>query len=217
MDAATGVADNFIVGGSLKVPRSRKGQGMLVRLVGYLRRNHLALIALFFAIGGTSYAAVGLAPNSVGNRQLKNRSVSLVKIRRATIAALRGQTGPPGPTARTGPTGRPGARGPAGPKGSTGAQGPPGTFGTVTVRSQTLSVSAGAQSGQAETCPAGATAVAGGASFGPSNGTVEGNVWIESTRPDPATGTSPTGWFTIVNNSSPTTQAVTWYAECATH
>ena len=61
---------------------------MLVRFVGYLRRNHLALIALFFAIGGTSYAAVGLAPNSVGTRQLKNRSVTLVKIRRGAIAAL---------------------------------------------------------------------------------------------------------------------------------
>jgi hypothetical protein len=43
------------------------------------------------------------------------------------------------------------------------------------------------------------------------------NAWIESSRPDPATGTSPTGWFTIVNNASGTTQDVTWYAECATH
>ena len=40
---------------------------MLVRVVGYLRRNHLALIALFFAIGGTSYAAASLAPNERGN------------------------------------------------------------------------------------------------------------------------------------------------------
>jgi len=71
---------------------------MLVRVVGYLRRNHLALIALFFAIGGTSYAAASLAPNSVGTRQLKNRSVTLVKIRRGAIAALRGDTGPRGPT-----------------------------------------------------------------------------------------------------------------------
>jgi hypothetical protein len=195
---------------------------MLVRLVGYLRRNHLAVLALFFAIGGTSYAAVALPPNSVGNRQLRNRSVSLVKIRRATIAALRGHTGPrgpvgpPGPVGR-GPTGRPGPRGPVGPKGSTGARGPAGTFGTVTVRSETLSVSAGAQSALAVTCPVGATAVGGGASFGPSNGAAEGNVWIESSRPDPADGTSPTGWFTIVNNSSATTQAVTRYAECATH
>ena len=193
---------------------------MLVRLVGYLRRNHLALLALFFAIGGTSYATVGLPAHSVGNRQLKNRSVSLVKIRRATIAALRGDTGPRGLTGRTGPagpTGHAGRRGPAGPKGSTGAPGPAGTFGTVTVRSETLSVSAGAQSGLAVTCPAGATAVGGGASFGPSNGTSEGNVWIESSRPDPANGTPPTGWFTIVNNSSGTTQTVTRYAECATH
>jgi Collagen triple helix repeat (20 copies) len=183
---------------------------MALRLVGYLRRNHLALVAVFFAIGGTSYAAVGLAPNSVGNRQLKNRSVSMVKIRRATISGLRGHMGPRGPIGPRGP------RGPAGPKGSTGARGPAGTFGTVTVRSETLSVAAGAQSSLTVACPAGTTAVSGGASFGPSNGSDEGNVWIESTRPDPASGTSPTGWFTLVNNSSATTQSVSWYAECAT-
>lgn len=190
---------------------------MLVRVVGYLRPNHLALIALFFSIGGTSYAAARLAPNSVGTRQLKNRSVTMVKIRRGAIAALRGDTGPRGPTGRTGPTGHTGPRGPAGPKGSTGVQGPAGTFGTVTVRNETLSVTAGAQSAMVETCPSGAIAVGGGASFGPSNGTGEGNVWIESSRPDPATGTSPTGWFTIVNNASGATQDVTWYAECATN
>jgi Collagen triple helix repeat (20 copies) len=184
---------------------------MLVRFVGYLRRNHLALIALFFAIGGTSYAAVSLAPNSVGTRQLKNRSVTLVKIRRGTINALRGDTGPRGPAGHTG------SRGPAGPKGSTGARGPAGTFGTVTVRNETLSVSAGAQSAMVETCPSGTIAVGGGASFGPSNGTSEGDVWIESSRPDPGSGASPTGWFTIVNNASGMAQDVTWYAECATH
>jgi hypothetical protein len=183
----------------------------VARLIGYLRRNHLAFLALFFAIGGTSYAAVRLAPNSVGNRQLRNRSVSLVKIRRATITALRGQIGPRG---LSGPTGHAGPRGSAGPRGLTG---PAGTFGAVTVRSETLSVLAGAQSSLALACPVGATAVAGGASFGPSNGTDEGNVWIESSRPDPANGTSPTGWFTLVNNSSAATQTVTWYAECATH
>lgn len=129
----------------------------------------------------------------------------------------RGDTGPRGPTGRTGPTGHTGPRGPAGPKGSTGAQGPAGTFGTVTVRNETLSVAAGAQSATVETCPSGAIAVGGGASFGPSNGTGEGNVWIESSRPDPATGTSPTGWFTIVNKASGAAQDVTWYAECATH
>lgn len=77
-------------------------------------------------------------------------------------------------------------------------------------------MSAGGQSGLAETCPSGSVAIGGGASFGPSNGTNEGNVWIESSRPEPASGTSPTGWFTIVNNSSGATEDVTGYAECAT-
>jgi hypothetical protein len=140
-----------------------------------------------------------------------------VKIKRGAIAALRGDTGRRGPTGRTGATDHTGARGPAGARGSTGPQGPAGTFGTVTVRNETLSVAAGAQSAMVEACPSGAIAVGGGASFGPSNGTAEGNVWIESSRPEPASGTSPTGWFTIVNNASGAAQEVTWYAECATH
>jgi len=43
--------------------------------VAYLRRNHLALIALFVALGGTSYAAVKLAPNSITTREVKNGSL----------------------------------------------------------------------------------------------------------------------------------------------
>jgi hypothetical protein len=41
----------------------------------YLRRHHVALLALFVALGGTSYAAVKLPRNSVGTQQLKNGGV----------------------------------------------------------------------------------------------------------------------------------------------
>jgi len=37
---------------------ARRTRGALVRLGGYVRRHHLGLIALFLALGGTSYAAV---------------------------------------------------------------------------------------------------------------------------------------------------------------
>ena len=40
---------------------------------------------------------------------------------------------------------------------------------------------------------------------------------IESSRPDPATGSSQTGRFTLVNTSSGSTQDVTCYAECDSH
>ena len=46
---------------------------MLTRLLHLIRHNVIALIALFVALGGTSYAALNLPANSVGTRQLKNR------------------------------------------------------------------------------------------------------------------------------------------------
>jgi hypothetical protein len=56
----------------------------------YLRRHHLALLALFVALGGTSYAASQLPANSVGTRQIVNRAVTLHKIDLAAQRALRG-------------------------------------------------------------------------------------------------------------------------------
>jgi hypothetical protein len=43
-------------------------------------------VALFVALGGTSYAAFSLPPGSVGPRALKNHSVSAVKLDRGSIA-----------------------------------------------------------------------------------------------------------------------------------
>ena len=42
----------------------------------YLRLRHAVLIALFVALGGTSYAAIKLPVKSVGTEQLKNSSVT---------------------------------------------------------------------------------------------------------------------------------------------
>jgi hypothetical protein len=56
----------------------------------------VSLVALFLALGGTSYAAFRLPKNSVGTRQLKNGAVTRKKlapkliVRRAKVAALAG-------------------------------------------------------------------------------------------------------------------------------
>lgn len=136
-----------------------------------------------------------------------------------------GATGPQGPrgandaTGATGPQGPQGPQGPRGPKGDTGAtgpQGPAGTFGSVTVRSTPGTIPSGAQVATTVTCNPGEVAVGGGASFGPDNGTGEGDAVIESSRPNPATGT-PTGWFAILNNNTGADQPVAVYADCASH
>ena len=47
----------------------------------------IALLALFVALGGTTYAATSLPKNSVGTKQLRNNAVTSKKIRNATIRA----------------------------------------------------------------------------------------------------------------------------------
>jgi hypothetical protein len=106
---------------------------MLARVGAYVRRNHLGLLALFVALGGTSYAAITLPKNSVGVKQIRNGAVTGNKIRAGTLRAKhfqngklpRGASGARGAAGPTGPAGAPGA------DGQTGQTGPPGAPGTV--------------------------------------------------------------------------------------
>jgi hypothetical protein len=45
-------------------------------IINLIRHNTIALIALFVALGGTSYAALNLPAGSVGTRQLRNGAVT---------------------------------------------------------------------------------------------------------------------------------------------
>jgi len=47
----------------------------------FLRGNTIALLALFIALGGTTYAATALPSNSVGTKQLKKNAVTAAKIK----------------------------------------------------------------------------------------------------------------------------------------
>jgi hypothetical protein len=49
-------------------------------MLAYIRRHHLAIIALFVALGGTSYAATQLPANSVGTRQIRPGAVTPSKL-----------------------------------------------------------------------------------------------------------------------------------------
>jgi hypothetical protein len=82
-------------------------------VVGYLKRHHLALLALFVALGGTSFAAVKLSRNSVGAKQIKRSAVRSVEVKDRSLlesdfklGQLPGQTkGDPGPRGPSGPSG----------------------------------------------------------------------------------------------------------------
>jgi hypothetical protein len=82
-----------------------------------------AYLALFLALGGTSYAALKLPADSVGARQLKPGAVSSPEVKNRSLRA--GDFAPG--TLRSGPTGAMGPQGPAGARGPSGANGVDGT------------------------------------------------------------------------------------------
>ena len=57
------------------------------RIWRHVRANTVAYIALFVALGGTSYAATQLPANSVGARQIKNHSITPIKLNPSDIGA----------------------------------------------------------------------------------------------------------------------------------
>jgi hypothetical protein len=58
----------------------------VLKTLTFIRHNAIALLALFVALGGTSYAALSLPTNSVGARQIRNGAITPVKLNRGAIA-----------------------------------------------------------------------------------------------------------------------------------
>jgi len=127
----------------------------------YMRRHHLALLALFVALGGTSVAASNvLVPrNSVGSRQIINGAVHRIDINKTTLKSLRGAAGPRGAQGTQGPQGAQGSQGAQGKKGATGAS---GMSSYTTVQGTTANNSDQYKTVDA-TCPPGDRVVGGGA------------------------------------------------------
>lgn len=82
--------------------------------------NVTASIALFVALGGSSYAAITLPRNSVGPKQIRkdavrsraihDGSITLTDISRRARSSLRGAAGPAGPAGPAGASGTPAVR-----------------------------------------------------------------------------------------------------------
>jgi collagen triple helix repeat protein len=114
---------------------------MILLALRHFRRNFVSYLALFVALGGTSYAAVRLPSNSVGSLQITKNAISSSKVRDKSLlardfkpgqlpAGKPGDTGPAGPQGAQGPQG---AKGPAGAPGRKGDTGSPGPAGPVNV------------------------------------------------------------------------------------
>ena len=61
--------------------------------IRYLKRHHIGLLALFIALGGTSYAAATLPANSVGTKQIKKNAVTKAKIRKNSVTSVKVKDG----------------------------------------------------------------------------------------------------------------------------
>lgn len=182
--------------------------------------NVVATLALFIALGGTSYAALKLPRNSVGNVQIRNDAVTSAKVQNGSLAledfsaaqqaALHGAPGSQGSPGPQGP------KGDAGPKGDQGPAGAPGATNVVVHTKDLGPLAAKATATATVTCSAGEHAITGGAS------SIEDLLTIRQSfplgvAPSPAVeGASPTGWSTVVVNTSTTNPAhVTGYVVCA--
>jgi hypothetical protein len=162
--------------------------------------NVASTLALMVALGGTSYAAVALPKNSVGNKQLKTNAVTSSEVKDRTLrskdfragelpAGPRGFAGAPGPKADTGATG---AQGVAGPPGVSGWQRVENSNGVVNGNSWTdVSIS----------CPAGKRVFGGGA-YAP-------GLTLVSSFP-----ASDTSWSVGVHNDNPSAAGFVYYAIC---
>ena len=80
--------------------------------------NVVASVALFVALGGSSYAAIKLPAGSVGAKQLRTAAVTSAKVKDGSLARrdfrageLAGAPGPAGPAGLTGPAGKDGQPG----------------------------------------------------------------------------------------------------------
>jgi hypothetical protein len=59
----------------------------VTKFLTHVKHNLVAYLALFVALGGTSYAAINLPAGSVGTRQLRNGAVSNQKLAKGSVGA----------------------------------------------------------------------------------------------------------------------------------
>ncbi|HYZ76564.1 MAG TPA: hypothetical protein VE596_04240 [Gaiellaceae bacterium] len=159
--------------------------------------NVMATLALFVALGGTSFAAASLVPaNSVGSTQIKNRSIRLIDIRKKAITLLKGQKGP------RGPAGPPGAQGV---KGDKGDKGDPGATNVTRRSAPSVPVPAGTTKAATAVCQQGEVATGGGGFSNLSSAS------LVSSFPS---GTPPKAWRVYLRATAANT-TLTPYVICA--
>jgi hypothetical protein len=174
--------------------------------------NLTATLALFLALGGTSYAALQVTGSNVKNGTLtgsdiKNESLKSGDVDNGSLLEKDFKAGqlPAGP------------QGPEGPQGIQGLQGPAGAT-NVVARRTNAAVASGAFEPAVASCLPGERAVGGGAGI---TGVFTGNAGIILTEPreddgsDPEDGDVATKWAAVGLNQTVLPQIMNVHVLCA--
>jgi hypothetical protein len=188
----------------------------------------MATLALFIALGGSSYAAVRLSANSVRSREIARNavksseiassSVGSAEVRNASLQPVDFAKLPTGPRGEKGATGPRGVRGPQGETGPLGPIGPPGISAATNLLVRLgppVDVPAGGTQAIPTLCEAGEKAVGGGVSHQPA--IAASFVQVTGSYPTSnVAGSTPTSWTVEVYNQAANTASVQFqgYAVC---
>lgn len=178
----------------------------------------ISLVALFVALGGTTYAAA-----TIGSAQIKNNSIRGKDIRKSAVttsdiknnavrsADVRNGSLQAGDFASGQlPAGATGPVGPKGDKGDKGDTGAPGATNVIT-RSKPDTIPANTAKIVNVACAEGERATGGGG-----NNVAARGVNVIQTAPEPlGNASTPTGWQVTWDNTTASAKGVTVYAICA--
>ncbi len=193
---------------------------MLSAVRSYVARHHLAMLALFVALGGTSMAAARLPARSVGTKQIKAGAITGGKIARNAVTSAKVKNGSLQATdfaAGQLPAGAPGA---PGRDGAPGAAGSPGVSGLHIVTADSATDTTNPKVVVAS-CGAGEAAVGGGGqvftSVANQQDAIRTSGPVVGGNTQPTSGV-PDGWrVNAVQSTADTTNSFTAraYALCA--
>jgi hypothetical protein len=175
-----------------------------IRRIRLTYANVVASLALFAALGGTSYAALSITgqqvrDGSLAGRDIRNGSLTSSDVRDRSLLAMDFKSGQL-------PTGPQGAKGDQGPKGDKGDPGSPGLSGYELVEGPDTAVLAPGQAAAAiASCPGGKKAIGGGIDSDAALG-------LETSNPV----NNDTQWRVVAKNVDSSSSSFSAYAVCAT-
>jgi hypothetical protein len=158
----------------------------------------VSVMALFVALGGTSYAAAKLPKNSVGSSQIKTNGVGSSDVKNGSLRGVDFRAGEL-PAGQQGPKGE---KGDPGTPGLNGQDGQDGVLGAVTVQRTDVALADNTTQSVEVSCPAGQKAISGGSSV---DQTGSDDIKLLVSRPGnggfiPADGQSFNDWRAVYRN-----------------